>query len=116
MINGNKIKVHRIVAKYFCEGYFDGAVVNHKDCNKLNNNADNLEWCTSSYNTRHAYANNCYKTHRVVLCDKENRTIQKFNTIKEASLVLGKNKHTIRKHLTGKKKNFADGEYDILVL
>lgn len=44
------VSVHRLVAKAFCNGYFEGAVVNHKDENPLNNNAENLEWCTRSYN------------------------------------------------------------------
>lgn len=29
--------------------------VNHKDENKLNNNSNNLEWCTQTYN--HNYGN-----------------------------------------------------------
>ena len=53
--NKSKIfKVHRLVAKYFCEGYFEGAVVNHIDWNTNNNRADNLEWCTYKENTAHA--------------------------------------------------------------
>jgi hypothetical protein len=46
--------VHRLVALAFCEGYFDGAQVNHKDGNRQNNVPGNLEWCTSSENHRHA--------------------------------------------------------------
>ena len=38
--------VHRLVAKAFVPGYFEGADVNHKDCNRQNNHADNLEWMT----------------------------------------------------------------------
>lgn len=45
--------LHRLVARAFVDGYFEGAEVNHKDENKLNNRADNLEWCTGSYNTRY---------------------------------------------------------------
>jgi hypothetical protein len=43
-------KVHRLVGIAFVEGYFDGADINHKDENKTNNRADNLEWCTRRYN------------------------------------------------------------------
>ena len=44
-------RVHQLVAKAFVPGYFEGAIINHKDENKAHNRADNLEWCTSSYNT-----------------------------------------------------------------
>ena len=39
--------IHRLVAEAFCEkpkNYDDTWEVNHKDHNKLNNNASNLEW------------------------------------------------------------------------
>lgn len=38
------VKVHRIVADAFCEQYYEGLDVMHVDQNRLNNNADNLEW------------------------------------------------------------------------
>lgn len=57
-INGRRIReryfVHRLVAHYFVKGEKDGLVVNHKDGNKLNNSADNLEWVTSKENAQHA--------------------------------------------------------------
>lgn len=47
--------VHRLVAKAFCKGYQDGLEVNHKDGDKGNNAATNLEWVTHEENLRHAY-------------------------------------------------------------
>lgn len=44
------ICVHRIVAEAFVENPNGLGFVNHKDENKLNNNASNLEWCSKAYN------------------------------------------------------------------
>lgn len=50
-----RLTVHRLVAKYFCEGWSpENNVVNHKDGNPQNNHADNLEWCTQKDNIGHA--------------------------------------------------------------
>lgn len=46
--------VHRLVAKAFIPGYQEGLDVNHKDCNRLNNNASNLEWMTRRENLMYA--------------------------------------------------------------
>ena len=48
-------KVHRLVAKYFVEGYFDGAVVNHINANGLDNYYKNLEWVTQRENVIKSY-------------------------------------------------------------
>ncbi len=61
-VNGKREthRVHRLVAFLFIYNpdleKFNQ--VNHIDGNKLNNRADNLEWCDASYNLKHAFQNN----------------------------------------------------------
>lgn len=47
------INVHRIVATVFISNPDNLPEVNHKDENKLNNRADNLEWCDRKYNNNY---------------------------------------------------------------
>lgn len=48
-------RIHRFVAECFVDKQDDSKiVVNHKDSNKLNNNASNLEWVTYKENLDHA--------------------------------------------------------------
>ena len=57
LCNGNSDKntytIHKLVAEAFVEGYSKELIVNHKDENKANNNANNLEWCTYKYNNEY---------------------------------------------------------------
>lgn len=55
---GVTMKVHRLVAEAFLGiSPADRREVNHKDGNKSNNCADNLEWSNRSDNISHAYKN-----------------------------------------------------------
>lgn len=47
--------VHRLVAECFIENPDCLPEVNHKDGDKSNNTASNLEWCSRSQNLLHAY-------------------------------------------------------------
>ncbi|WLS01700.1 HNH endonuclease signature motif containing protein [Shinella oryzae] len=51
------VTVHRLVCSAFHGEPTAGMTVNHKDGDKLNNRADNLEWATPAENTQHALRN-----------------------------------------------------------
>lgn len=42
--------IHRLVAEAFIPNINNLPIINHKDENPSNNNANNLEWCTWKYN------------------------------------------------------------------
>ena len=50
-----KARVHRLVAMAFCDGHRPGLEVNHKNGDKTNNHADNLEWVTTQENVIHSF-------------------------------------------------------------
>lgn len=48
------ITIHRLVAETFLNNSQKLECVNHIDGNKHNNSINNLEWCSNSYNHKHA--------------------------------------------------------------
>lgn len=55
------LQVHILVAHQFVDGWFEGAEVNHKDFNRANPNADNLEWVTHADNVKYSHKAGNYK-------------------------------------------------------
>lgn len=49
--------LHRLVAQHFIDNPDNLPEVNHKDEDKVNNDASNLEWCDAKYNSNYGTRN-----------------------------------------------------------
>lgn len=112
-------QIHRLVAEAFIPNHDNLPQVNHKDENKQNNCADNLEWCTAKYNVNYGHHNEkisksrqkekckkqlreaMEKTKRKVLCVD---TGEVFNSIAEAEKTLGVKQSNISYVCLGKRE------------
>lgn len=93
--NNNKqnFRVNRLVALAFIPNPDNLPCVNHKDCNKLNNEVTNLEWCSyqenNEYNNRVTKAVETRKKNgncvRVAVYDKDTyELVREFDTVRDA--------------------------------
>jgi len=85
--NGKNFMVHRLVSLAFLKKpKGENLVVNHIDCAKTNNNAENLEWITKSENSKHSYrTGRTAHTRGVKQYTLDGKFVAKFSSIKEAS-------------------------------
>lgn len=103
--------VHRIVAKEFINNPDGENIVNHKDGNKTNNCVTNLEWCSKSHNTKHAYDNGLISGKRKIYqLDVNNKLIKEWDSIQDAFTELKLGRTNINRVLSGKSKT-AGGYY-----
>ena len=123
--NNNKSKkyffVHRLVAQAFLPNPNNYPVINHKDENPLNNNVNNLEWCTQKYNCNYGTAqerrakkiskiltNRKDLSKTVLQYDKNGILINEYPSMKEAERKTGINNGYICSVCKG-KLNTAGG-------
>lgn len=118
-------RVHRIVAACFLPNPLGLPEVNHIDCNPLNNNISNLEWCTheqnidyrEKYGTPAKYSTKALRRPVIAVSIKTQETLW-FESQMKASRVLGISHQSINKVLIGKRKQthgywFTDGKSEI---
>lgn len=79
--------VHRLVAIAFIDNPNNYNIINHKDYNRANNNVDNLEWCTQSYNARYSLIHRLYINCKPVakISPASNMIIETYKSIQQAS-------------------------------
>lgn len=99
--------VHRLVADAFVHNPNNLTDVNHKDENKENNCADNLEWCDCNYNINYGTHNkriSLTKGCTVKAFDKNGQLEMEFHSMCEAERKTGISQQSISRCVNGKYK------------
>lgn len=115
---GHGFRAHKIVALVFIPNPNNYPIINHKDENKQNNRADNLEWCDSRYNANYGNARKKLsaslvksKGVKVIQKDKSGKIIAKYNSIQEAERATGVQHQLIGKVVNKKYDKEWNGKY-----
>ncbi|WP_436697262.1 HNH endonuclease [Lactiplantibacillus pentosus] len=97
-------RVHRLVAQTFIPNPNNLPQINHKDGSRANNNASNIEWCTSSYNCQ--YREKFGKPSKKSIFAINLTTLEASWLLSqhEAGRVLGVDQSTVSKVIKGSKK------------
>ena len=94
--------VHRLVAETFIENVNNNPCINHKNGDKTDNRAENLEWCSYSENIKHSYGFNRKEIAKPIYCVELNKS---FQSQAEAAQSLGINRCGISHALNGRSKS-----------
>lgn len=79
--------VHRLVAISFLKNQNNLPCVNHKDCNPLNNDAKNLEWCNYQYNNTYNDRHLCRS--KIIAQIENGNIVASYKSIREAERQTG---------------------------
>jgi 2-hydroxy-3-keto-5-methylthiopentenyl-1-phosphate phosphatase len=104
--------VHSLVAEAFVDGYFEGAIVNHKDENKTNNRADNLEWVTYRQNSNYGNAKQRQiekQIRPVEQLSEEGIILNTYKSVSEAAIAVGTSTSHISAAIRENKRKRAGG-------
>lgn len=83
----NRFRIHRLVAQAFLPNPNNLPQVNHKDEDKTNNKANNLEWCTAQYNLDYSDVwrkSAKAKSKHILQYTKDGQFIKEYPSIEEA--------------------------------
>ena len=102
----NSFQVHVLVARSFISNPNVLPVVNHKDGNKKNNSAGNLEWMSYQENNKHARETGLqgYYKRKVCQIDQEENVVARFESITEAAKKTGIDSRLICNVCKGKRR------------
>lgn len=84
--------VSRIVGMAWCDGYYDGATINHINGNSLDNTAANLEWLSLRENIQEGFKTGLYANLQKAISLKEIGGVlcYEFDSMADASRFLGR--------------------------
>ena len=83
------MKAHRLVAMAFIPNPEDKPHINHIDGNPLNNNVENLEWCTPRENVIHALETGLKEKFLIPIDELEKMYIDEKKSIRQIQSIYG---------------------------
>lgn len=114
------VRIHRLVAEHFIEREPGKDYVNHKNGDKSDNRAENLEWVTIAENNLHSfrqlnrnasgggkgkYGAECHSSKPIVATSISCGIVRKFVSAREASKHFGVSVSTVSRTCNGKGTN-----------